>query len=311
VEKHDLNLGNVGHRQYRVGAPIPGRDPFVLQVGSYRPFWGSSSVPFAKGANYLRRIEAKDPKELAVTQLKGVKLLFWSILISFFSQVFYRGVHGYLGIPTLSQALALSVKHTPAPWYVCWGSMVSGFLEIIMVFSIGGHRIIAVCRMAGFNALRNTYRPFSSRTVAEFFNRFYFYYKELLVDFFFYPVFVRFFKGQRWLRLAFAVFAAAGFGNAVFHFLRDLNIIQQQGLWRALVGFQVYLFYCFVLAAGITISQLRHRDPASSGFLRGQLLPSLGVVLFYCLLDVFGSTERNYPLSAHFRFFAHLFNVNL
>jgi hypothetical protein len=290
--------------------PIAGRDPFYLQAGSYRPFWGSSNVPFAKGASYLRRIEAKNAEELAVTQLKGLKLLVWSILISLAFQVYQRGVHGYLGLPSFPQALAMSVNRAPAPWYVCWMSLITGFLGIIMSVSVGGHTVIAICRMAGFNALRNTYRPLSSRSVAEFFNRFYFYFKELLVDFFFYPVFLRYFKGRQKLRLAVAIFAAAGFGNALFHFLRDLGFIQHLGLWGALVNFQVFLFYCVLLAAGITISQLRHRGPAPSGFIRGQLLPSLCVMLFYCLLDVFGSTERNYPLSEHLRFFAHLFNLN-
>ena len=36
--------------------------------------------------------------------------------------------------------------------------------------------MIACVRMAGFRALRNTYRPLESRTVAEFWNRYAFYF---------------------------------------------------------------------------------------------------------------------------------------
>jgi hypothetical protein len=37
----------------------PGRDNLTLQLGTYRPFWGSPTTPFVKGSGYLRRIEAK------------------------------------------------------------------------------------------------------------------------------------------------------------------------------------------------------------------------------------------------------------
>ena len=288
----------------------PGRDPVVLQLGTYRPFWGSTHTPFPKGAAYLRRIEARDSQQFAVIQLKGLKLLAWSILISLFGTFFNKCIYEYLKIPTFAQALGLSANHTPLPWYMCWGSLLAGFFGGIISLSVFGHQVIAGCRMAGFNALRNTYRPLSSRTVAEFFNRYYFYFKELLVDVFFYPFFFKFFKKHHKLRLVGAIFAAACFGNAFYHFGREVSFIQQLGLGRALVGYQVFLFYCILLASAISVSQLRHRKPAPPGFIRGQLWPSFLVVLFFCLLDVFGATERNYPLAEHLRFLGHLFNLN-
>jgi hypothetical protein len=287
------------------------RDPMSKQLGTYRPFWGSTNTPFSKGSAYLRRIEAKDAAQLAVIQLKGVKLLAWAILVALFGRAYNYWLYEYFRIPTLGQAMALNVSHTPAPWFVCWASLIAGFFGGIISLCVTGHLIIACCRMAGFNALRNTYRPLSSRTVAEFFNRYYFYFKELLVDFFFYPFFMKYFKKNRKLRLVGAIFAAACFGNAYYHFTRDLVIIEKIGLYRALVNYQVYLFYCVALATAISVSQLRKRTPAPEGFVRGQLLPSVSVVFFYCLLDVFGSTERNFPLIEHFRFLAHLFNINL
>jgi hypothetical protein len=288
-----------------------GRDPFSLQLGSYRPFWGSTNTPFAKGAAYLRRIEARHPEQLAVTQLKAIKLLAWSIMLSLFGAVFNYGAYGYLHIPQFSEALHLSANRTPLPWYHCWASILVGFIGSLISFSAFGHRIIACCRMAGFNALRNTYRPLSSRTVAEFFNRYYFYFKELLVDVFFYPFFLKYFKKNHKLRMVGAIFAAACFGNAYYHFVRDLTFVQRQGLRGALMSDRVYLFYCVLLAAAISISQLRHRKPAPSGFIRGQLWPSFLVLLFFCLLDVFGFSDRNYPLIEYFRFMGHLFNLNL
>src|SRR6202790_3933785 len=120
---------------------------------------------------------------------------------------------------------------------MCWASLVTAFLEEVFYISVWGHRIVACCRMAGFNALRNTYRPLSSRTVAEFFNRYYFYFKELLVDFFFYPVFLRYFKKNYKLRVVVSIFAAACFGNALYHFSGALNLVYSFGFARAFQGF--------------------------------------------------------------------------
>jgi hypothetical protein len=282
----------------------------TLELAAFRPFWGSSATPFPKGAAYLRRIEAQNPEQLAVVQLKGIKLLAWAILLALVQILWDKLFHGYLRIPTSFEALALSVKGTPVSWHLRWASLILGFFELILSLSIMGHKIIAGCRMAGFNALRNTYRPLSSTTIAEFFNRFYFYFKELLVDLFFYPAFLRYWKGHKRLRMAFATFAAAFFGNGFYHFTRDWQIIRDLGLWRALVNYEPLLVYNTALTAGLILSQLRKRGPQPSGFLRGRLRPALGVVLFYCLISVFVTSERVYPLSAHLRFFASLFCIH-
>ncbi len=94
----------------------------------------------------------------------------------------------------------------------------------MLTLSIWGHIIIATCRMAGFKALRNTWSPLQSKTIAEFWNRYYYYFKELLVEFFFYPTFLRFFKTKPRLRMFMATMAAAGLGNMLYHFFRDITI---------------------------------------------------------------------------------------
>jgi hypothetical protein len=288
------------------------RDPYALQVGTYRPFWGGTNTPFAKGAAYLRRIEAHNPEQLAVAQLKGLKLLAWSVILDLFlRKAFVPVVHRYLGIPVYSQLFELSVQRGSFPWYVGWASLVANFIEELAKLSIFGHRIIASCRMAGFLALRNTCRPLASRSIAEFWNRYYYYFKELLVDCFFYPTFMRYFKGHRRWRLFAATFAAACFGNAFYHFFRDLGYIADSGFWKALAGFQAYIFYTAVLAVGIGISQLRERRVETTSWIRGRLVPAFCVTGFFCILSVFDYdyTDKRYPLQECFRFLAHLFNL--
>jgi hypothetical protein len=286
------------------------RNDGTLELAALHPLWGSTNVPFPKGAHYLRRIEARDSKQLAVIQLKGLKLLIWAVLLTLAQGLWFQFFHGYLRIPTAAEALAMSVHRTPVLWHLRWECQLLAFFENIFSISILGHQIIAVCRVAGFNALRNTYRPLSATTVAEFFNRFYYYFKELLVDFFFFPTFLRYFKGKRRLRLIFANFAAAGFGNAFYHFARDWTVIRDQGLFRALASFQVYLFYSIVLATALSISQLRRRGHTASSFFRARLLPISGVILFYALLEVFDAAPATYPLAEHIRFFGSLFFIH-
>jgi hypothetical protein len=288
----------------------PKRD-LTLELASFRPLWGSTNTPFPKGAAYLRRIEAQNAEQLAITQLKGLKLLAWAILLTVFQSLWFRFFHGYLHIPISAQALAMSVRGTPVAWHLRWESLILAFIELVLSISITGHRFIASCRMAGFNALRNTYRPLSSTTIAEFFNRFYYYFKELLVDFFFYPAFLRYWKKHRRLRLAFATFAAAFVGNGFYHFTRDWQIIRDIGPWKALVTYQTMFFYNAILTIGLCVSQLRKRGPRPAGLFRGHIFPVFGVCSFYCLLSVFETSERMYPLVEHLRFFASLFFVHL
>ncbi|HTV14754.1 MAG TPA: hypothetical protein VME68_08570 [Acidobacteriaceae bacterium] len=281
------------------------------ELATFRPLWGSTGVPFPKGAAYLRRIEAKTPEQLAVVQLKGVKLLAWAILLSLLQHFWFRLFHGFLHIPMPAAALAASVHGTPVPWHLRWASQILAFFELIFSMSILGHEIIACCRMAGFNALRNTYRPLSATTLIEFFNRFYYYYKELLVDFFYFPAFLRYFKKHRRLRTVFATFAAVVFGNAFYHITRDWQFFRDRGLWGGLASYQVEIVYCVMLAIGLSISQLRKRGARAKGFLRGHLLPVCGVGLFYVLISVFETDTRTFTVAQTVRYFASLFFIRL
>jgi hypothetical protein len=287
----------------------PKRD-LILELASFRPLWGSTNTPFPKGAAYLRRIEAQNPEQLAIVQLKGLKLLAWAILLALLQSAWINFFHGYLRIPTAVEALNMSVRGTPVAWHLRWESLILAFIELVLSISIMGHRFIASCRVAGFNALRNTYRPLFSITIAEFFNRFYYYFKELLVDLFFYPAFLRYWKKHRRLRLAFATFAAAFVGNGFYHFTRDWQIIRDIGPWRAMLNYQTTFFYNAALTTGLCVSQLRNRRPRPAGLFRGKIIPVFGVCSFYCFLSVFQISERMYPLVEHLRFLASLFFVH-
>jgi hypothetical protein len=181
----------------------------------------------------------------------------------------------------------------------------------MLYLAFWGDKYVACGRLAGYRMLRNSCRPLSSTNLADFWNRYYYYFKELLVNVFFFPTFFRYFKQNTRLRILFATFMAAGVGNLIFHFMRGVGCVAQVGLFRAITGFQSYAFYCLALSISIGVSQMRRRrkDPGA-GWIRVQLLPSLGVVFFYCILEVFNEdTYSLYPLHNRCGFLFYLFGL--
>jgi D-alanyl-lipoteichoic acid acyltransferase DltB (MBOAT superfamily) len=178
--------------------------------------------------------------------------------------------------------------------------------------TVWGGAIIVCARLAGFRLLRNTYRPMESTTLAEFWNRYYFYYKELLVDHFFYPVFLRYFRTNRKLRMFFATFMAACVGNLTYHFLRDIHFVAELGWWNALSGEASHAFYTFLLAIGVGVSQMRVRgDRPRKGWLRGRVLPCLWVALFFCVLHVFDAPlDRVHTIWQRSDFLSYLLGID-
>lgn len=293
-------------------AAAPSRAPLWQYLGVFHPFWGSTLTPFGKGLSYLAKFEAKTTEELAVTQLKGLKLAAWTLLLALCLNGLRTLVHGQLGLPSFDETFLAHVGGANYPRYLCWASLVTYFFEDVLVISTWGGAIIACARMAGFRLLRNTYRPLEATTLVEFWNRYYFYYKELLVDHFFYPVFLRYFRTNRKLRMFFATFMAACLGNLLFHFIRDIRFIVELGWWKALTGEASHAFYTLLLAVGVGVSQMQTQGRARVD--RGWSARALGmiwVILFFCLLHVFDAPlDRVHTIWQRADFLAYLLGVD-
>jgi hypothetical protein len=267
-------------------------------------------VPYGKGAKNWSRVEPKSADDLAVTQLKGLKLIVWALLLDVLLRGLRLAVYTGLDIPPLETAFQSFLETGHAPRFGLL-SVVANFPEQLLILAIAGHVIIATARIAGFRLLRNTCRPLSSRSIAEFWNRFYYYFKEILVDVYFYPTYLRWFKRRPRMRIAFATFMAAGVGNFFYHFVQENHRIAELGLLEALIRSQTYAFYCLMLVGGIVISQLRGRKfTADAGWVRGHFLPALGVAVFYCFLSFFDGPARHAPLDQHFGFLLQVLGVS-
>jgi hypothetical protein len=264
------------------------------------PIFGGSNTPFGKGLDYLGRCEARDSEAIARSLLAGLRLLALAAILRLLLDLLLAGVHGVartrfrdsladwsLDFPLLGDMLA--DPGNPG-FAVGW---VAVYLELIRAttqLAIFGHVVVGSLRVLGFNVFRNTYKPLYATSIVEFWNRFYYYFKELLVEMFFYPAFYRSgWAGPR-LRMLIAVLAAAFVGNAYFHLLREYEPVLA-GDWRAAAHYWIpRLIYCFLLALGIWLSMLRQqalrRQVARPSGRLMRLRGMAGVWTFFGLLHV-------------------------
>jgi hypothetical protein len=239
------------------------------------PVWDGSNYPQGKGFDYLSSVEAKDEEALARSQLAALKLF----VLAFVFAVAHRAVHALvfggnnavsrltddasLGIPTVN-ALLQSEPATHAVW-TAWLAIYLDLVWRVLKLAAFGHAVVGIIRFCGFNVFRNTYKPLLAETIISFWNRYDYYFKELLMNLFFFPTFVRRFRDSPRLRLFAAVFASAFLGNLYYHTIQDESLAPAD--WDGLAAVLVpRASYCFLLALGIYLSMLRQQlNPTAAG----------------------------------------------
>jgi hypothetical protein len=286
--------------------------PLTSHLGVLHPFWGSTSTPFGKGAVFLTKFDARTAEDLAVTQLKALKLMIWANMLQLVLVAFDYAVYAKSGVPSLLAAVTADAAGQPLGRAASIAGIVSNFIHNLLSLSVTGHMFVAACRYAGFRIPRNTYRPLSADSIAEFWNRYYYYFKELLVDMFFMPTFSRLRGWPPRARILAATFCAAGLGNYLFHFFRDIAYVRDLGIAGAVAGSMTYAFYCVILSAGIGCSQLLKQTPRPDRATQNVRFTSCAsVVGFYCLVSVFDYDGRTLTLADHLRFFLYIFGMSI
>jgi hypothetical protein len=290
------------------------------------PIWDGTNTPPGKGHDYLSRMVAQTPESYARTLLGGFKLLLvvalWSVFLELIGALVYGDpkssfnalFRGYtLGIPRLKQILS---EQMALPLVQVWLSL---YLELIwetLSLAAKGHVWVGVIRLFGFNIFRNTYKPLLAQTIVEFWNRYYYYFKELMMEFFFLPIYARYFRNSPRLRVISAVFAAAFVGNMYYHLLQHKEPLifgEWSKLWR-LLGAR--LIYCGMLASGIAVSMLRqqrqrsraHVMPAGASQRLRRLRGIAGVWTFFAVIN-FWNVISNLTIAERARLFFSLFGL--
>ena len=287
------------------------------------PVWDGTNTPPGKGHDNLSRAEAQTPGAYARSFLAGIKLLLlvaiWKVVLQFIGAAIYSDpknsltpiLGGYaLEIPRLKYTVNGDIA---APLLITW---VSLYLELIwesLLLASKGHVWVGILRLFGFNVFRNTYKPLLAESIVEFWNRYYYYFKELMVEFFFLPTYLRYFRNHPALRIVTAIFAAAFIGNMYYHVLQAKHPLIEGdfvGLWRLLGG---RLVYCFLLATGIALSMLRQQRQRGTQSAARAPRPGLyrvrriaGVWTFFAVIN-FWNVSANITLWQRGRLFVSLF----
>ena len=283
----------------------------LLQIGVTRPFWSPSYLPHGKGAAFLQKYAAKSKDELAVTQLKAIKLLIWANVLFATLATINFVLLDHLQIPTLQNAILAFTQAAPYTWQESWLALIISNAKYCLQIAAWAHVFVGVARLVGYRLPRGSWRPLESKTLADYFNRFHFYFKELLIHFFFMPTFLRYFRKHSRLRQFFATFMAAGVGNAIWHFLRDIELVAADGWLITLQTFTSYVFYCVLLAGGVGISQLLNANRTRAIQTRAERVRSfIFIWTFVTCLHLFGNGSRTHSLTERLQFLSFLFGVS-
>lgn len=331
-----LYAGALGYLVWRLGYLLQsGRrgklagSSFVDHFFYLLPVFGGTNVPYGKGNENLSRHEAKDAVAIAASQLAGLKLLVLVWLWSFAQIVIAVFVHGEggtllhewfgeagwlaasLDVPRMA-AFAADAPGTVGNLSVRWASLFIELVTHTLILAIEGHLFVGMLRLYGFKVFRNTYKPLLAESLIDFWGRIHFYFKELLVEFFFMPTYVGRFRGRPRLRLFAAVFAAAFLGNFYFHVLAQGSDLRGLASAELATLFGPRAIYSFLLACGIYVSMLRQQErrgaPAPPGLLL-RLRRIAGVWLFFALIHVYGMLAYDMPLATRNAFLLSLLGL--
>jgi hypothetical protein len=276
------------------------------------PFYGGANTPYGKGLDYLSRHEAKDEEALARAQLAGIRLLILAALWRVSNEILkglvfgannsvHQALGGFtLGVPRLAQLLE---HREMASIGLAWVSLYCELFKHVLDLAAKGHVIIGTLRLFGFNVFRNTYKPLLAETVVEFWNRYYYYFKEIMVDFFFFPTFVSWFRKRPVLRLFAAVLMAAFVGNMYYHLINRESELAHGDFHALWLQLHSRLFYCLLLSLGIFISMLREQRRTGPARSRGIVRrgPSIfGVWTFFAVINIWNQKESFVPLTKFF-----------
>ncbi len=287
----------------------PGKSAQKIKDLLYRfsPPWVLASFFYAatpKTESYWEQVRAKNDQELTTCRQSALKLLLWAsflmILTKLMSNFFYevnRYSNSFWHLPLHHDLLPLSqaieqvryqkVIFAPAK---AWQILTTDFTLHLLQISVFGHVVISLARFFGLNAPRNTQNPLAAVSILDFFSRYNYYYKEFLLNVFYYPLFFRFHKLKLKIRILISTTLSIGLGNYLFLSIMTLSSRPSSNILANAQSTLPLLVYCAVLTIFITYSQilsLRNNPKAQKSSIPKRLFKLSYILLFYALLRVF------------------------
>ena len=301
------------------------REKGILQsLGWYNPLWLTSSfiVPLTGHHYWEQEDQAARSDQVALARIKGLKLLYWGVVLTFvrdlIEAIAYGGSRwpilydlrtpfGY--VPPIAHALSM-IRYTEFSVIQAWSIVLIDFAMLTVTFVASGHVAVGVYRMLGFDLPRNTQHLFKTRSVADFFQRYYHFYKEFILKYFFYPAFFLGPRAYPRLRIFLATLLSVGVVNGLVGFFLDYSPSGiEYSLLNELNSNKSHLIYCLLMSAGIAASLILNLDRTPepiSGLRRLWIL--LRVFMFFAVIRVFDLSIMDSALH-NWALFMNLFGI--
>jgi hypothetical protein len=298
-----------------------GQPPVWNNLFAALPFFAAGGVPFGKGPAYLAKHEAAGPGELASSQIEGVKLLLlaglWRVADAALQWTLWGIPTSWLPAwtpfqraPLPSMELLMRIPASFALWQR-WAALYGELFHAVLALAWFGHTIVAAFCLLGFHIPRNTQSPLTATTIVDFWGRYYFYFKELLMDFFFFPVFLKTSRLTVLWRTMLATAAAAFLGNLYYHAVLYSPILASGDTrgFRSLLSARVV--YCALLAAGLCASMARalKRPQARTASPLRRAAQVFVVATFFALLHVWNYGGPPIPMERRLHLWKTLVGV--
>lgn len=194
------------------------------------------------------------------------------------------------------------------------------FLDLVrwtMLWAGIVHFKVGVWRICGYRMDPYIHRPWASTNLTTLWSRFTYHYREFLVRCFYYPVFLRFFKKNRYLRVFVATLAAAGFGNLVWGHVTE-RLFYRGMEWEHVLWVMATWPYFVLLGVGIGLSHVyllwrkRRRRPWTwDRWIWTDVLAAYATLQFYALIHIFARPHRDSTTGDLFRLFLKGFGIDV
>lgn len=256
---HWVMIYSLMHQKYlRSESPILAIAPGIIH-----------RIPYGKSNAYLKMVEAKDAETFAVCQIKAVKLLLWSLILSAVMYAF-GPLMGYPGfefaerwlepyrIHSLTEQIWLFLHQQADSNLAVWRTLLLTFVYDLLWWTTTVNAPIAVIRLFGFNLPRGVYRPLEARSIADFFGRRYYFLKEVIFDIYVFPLIQEFrtVRDRKW-RVFLAIWIGVAFATASRHLMLDFFLIRKLGLMEFLWRYSPFLLRCSIFGILVGMSQFR------------------------------------------------------
>lgn len=286
---------------------------------------------FLRNPSVLEDQGGKDKKEhIAVCLLKSVKLLLWTRILTFGSDAINCIVFGKFNawlpdwIPVnllgWSHPVMLGFKkynELDVPIIQSWVAVCLHSLDFMLLLCTFSGITIAFIRMNGVYIPRDTFRPYAAKTFNEFLRRLLFYYSEILVHIFLYPIwrYTRIIHPYKKWRLVITLVATVGVCGWFIHIIfMPGYFVLSGGVQNGFYFFLQWIPYFALLGLASAVSATEYVKKIADKILPSILHMPL-IFVFYSLLLV---TAHGYPLDGgvlenwqyRFEFICSLFGLS-